>query len=379
MKYIHIVQFHLMSGGGVGSVLTDLCEAMAKQSGETYIISLFQRKGIDFQAERAWATEKGVNVLLMQEKPSDSSLKAFSTLRRTIKQLAKEEECCLFLHLKMGVLAGIISTLGIKNVKRLEVYHSGYMRYKLLAFFARPFIRHYISVSKEARQQLIEWFHINEKKIDVVYNGVDVDHIREIARVENSQNGEVEFLSVGRLSFEKGFKTPIQAYAELKESGTLLDSTYTMIGDGAQRQEAEDLAKGIVTFTGVIPRDSVYKHIGSCDIMVLPSLWEGNSILMLEVLSLGKPMVLTDIPSFREVLEFEPLEDNERCRLEWFGVVFRKEDVEACKEALRLAYDNLLNLRSNTDKIMSLGDKFSTKEQANRYFGIATSLYDSMK
>ena len=91
MKYIHIVQFHLMSGGGVGSVLTDLCEAMAKQSGETYIISLFQRKGIDFQAEQAWAKEKGINVLLMQEKQTDSSLTVFGNLRRTIKQLSKEE------------------------------------------------------------------------------------------------------------------------------------------------------------------------------------------------------------------------------------------------------------------------------------------------
>lgn len=371
MKYIHIVQFHLMSGGGVGSVLTDLCEAMAKQSTETYIFSLFQRKGIDFQAEQAWAKEKGVNVLLMQENETDSSWKVFSNLRRTIKQLAKEEECCLFLHLKMGVLAGIITTLGMKNVKRVEVYHSGYMGYKLLAFLARPFIRHYISVSKEAKQQLINWFHIKEEKIDVVYNGVDVEHIREIAHVENTKVGEVEFVSVGRLSFEKGFKTPIQAYAELKESGKLSGSTYTMIGDGAQRQEAEELAKSNVTFTGVIPRDTVYKRIGGCDIMVLPSLWEGNSILMLEVLSLGKPMVLTDIPSFREVLEFEPLKDNERCRLEWFGVVFRKEDVDACKEALCIAFDNLSSMKSNKDKILSLGDKFSTKEQAERYFEIA--------
>jgi glycosyltransferase involved in cell wall biosynthesis len=274
----------------------------------------------------------------------------------------------------MGVLAGIITTLGMKNVKRVEVYHSGYMRYKLLAFLARPFIRHYISVSKEAKLQLIEWFHIDERKIDVVYNGVDVEHIREIVHVENPKEGKVEFVSVGRLSFEKGFKTPIQAYAELKESGQLTGSTYTMIGDGAQRQVAEELAKGNVTFTGVIPRDSVYKRIAACDIMVLPSLWEGNSILMLEVLSLGKPMVLTDIPSFREVLEFEPLRDNERCRLEWFGVVFRKEDVDACKDAMCLAYDSISVLKSHTDKILLLGDKFSTKEQAERYLEIATNL-----
>ena len=51
MKYIHIVQFHLMSGGGVGSVITDVCEAMAKKSDGVYAISLFQRDGIDFGEE----------------------------------------------------------------------------------------------------------------------------------------------------------------------------------------------------------------------------------------------------------------------------------------------------------------------------------------
>ena len=373
MKYIHIVQFHLMSGGGVGSVLTDLCEAMSKQSGETYIISLFQRKGIDFKVEQAWAKEKGVNVLLMQEKATDSSWTVFRNLKRTIKQLSKEEDCCLFLHLKMGVLAGILATLGMKNVKRVEVYHSGYMGYKLLAFFARPFIRHYISVSKEAKQQLIEWFHIKERKIDVVYNGVDVEYIREVAKIEDKHNGQVDFLSVGRLSFEKGFKTPIQTYAELREAGLLTDSSYTMIGKGVQQEECEVLSNGYVKFTGVIPREEVYKQIGKSDVMILPSLWEGNSILMLEVLSLGKPMVVTDIPSFREVLEFEPLRDDEQCRLEWFGVVFRKEDLESCKKAICMAYENIASLKSNTNRILALGDKFSTKEQADKYFEIAAS------
>lgn len=374
MKYIHIVQFHLMSGGGVGSVLTDLCEAMAKQSGETYIISLFQRKGIDFKVEQAWAKEKGVNVLLMQEKATDSSWKVFRNLNRTIKQLSKDEECCLFLHLKMGVLAGIVATFGMKNVKRVEVYHSGYMGYKLLAFFARPFVQHYISVSKEAKQQLIDWFHINERKIDVVYNGVDVEYIREVAKINDKHNSQVDFLSVGRLSFEKGFKTPILTYAELREAGLLTDSSYTMIGKGVQQEECEVLSNGYVKFTGVIPREEVYKQIGKSDVMILPSLWEGNSILMLEVLSLGKPMVLTDIPSFREVLEFEPLLDNEQCRLEWFGVVFRKEDLESCKKALGLAFENISGLKSNTNRILALGDKFSTKEQADKYFEIAARL-----
>ena len=372
MYYIHVVQFHLMSGGGVGSVLTDLCEAMAKESDKIYIISLFRRDGIDFSKEQGWAAEKGIHVLLMQEKDSDSFIRVLSNLHKTIKILAKEDMCCLFLHLKMGVLMGILSTLGMKNVKRVEVYHSGYMGYKLQAFLSRPLINYYISVSREAKQQLINWFHIKENKIDVVYNGVNVELIRGIATTDIADNEMLRYLSVGRLSFEKGFKTPIQAFAELKEAGQLAHASYTMIGTGMQKEDCEGLSKGYVCFTGLIPREEVYKNIGTSDVMILPSLWEGNSILMLEVLSIGKPMIVTDIPSFREVLEFNPLKKDESWRTEWFGAVFRKEDLEACKQAMCEVYRNKGSLKSVTDRIKQLGDRFSTQGQAKEYIRIAS-------
>ncbi len=371
MKYIHIVQFHLMSGGGVGSVLTDLCEAMSKKSSEVYIISLNQREDIDINEQKAWADKHGIHVLLMQKDKKDSLYSICRNLRNNIKCLSKDDECCLFMHLKIGVLAGILSSLGMHNIKRVEVYHSGYMGYKLQAFVSRPFINHYISVSKEAKQQLIG-FHVKENKIDVVYNGVDVEHIREVAQLSLSENQDgLSFVSVGRLSFEKGFKTPIEAYASHRTASQMVDTTYTMIGTGVQREECEALAKGYVDFTGVIPREDVYKRIGQSDVMILPSLWEGNSILMLEVLSLGKPMIITNIPSFREVLEFKPLEDNETCRLEWFGCVFRKEDVGSCKKAMSVVYEHINELHENEDRIRELGDRFSTQEQANSYIRIA--------
>ena len=371
MKYIHILQSHQMSGGGVGSVITDLCEAMAHQSAEVYAISLFRREGIDFNIESEWAKKTGIHSLIMQDSDADSKIKALFKLRKTIKELAKNDRCCLFLHLKWGVLAGIISTLGIKNIKRVEVYHSGYMRYKLQAFLSKPFIDHYISVSKDAKRQLIDWFHVDEKKIDVVYNGVNVQYIRDLCRDYTKETPGFDFVSVGRLSFEKGFKTPIEAYSSLCRENKLNNTTYTMVGDGNQREECELLSKGYVSFTGLVERQKAYHFIADATVMVLPSLWEGNSILMLEALALGRPMVVTDIPAFREVLGFEPLSEEEDCRWEWFGAVFHKENVASCEAALMLAYQHQGDLASLSHKISELADQFSTDFQARRYFQIA--------
>lgn len=377
MKYIHIVQFHLMSGGGVGSVITDLCEAMSKESDQVYVISLFRRDGIDYEAEVEWARRHGITSKLMQDSPSSGPIKVLLNLRRTLKDLCKNDTCCLYMHLKWGVLAGVVSSLGLPNLKRVEVYHSGYLNYRVQAFCCKPFIHKYISVSKEAKNQLEQWFHIDPGKVEVAYNGVDIDHIQTMARYAINTNSKISFMSVGRLSFEKGFLTSIEAFASLSENGDLEGCSYTMIGHGVQLDEAKALGKGRVTFTGVIPRDSVYSYISGCDVMILPSWWEGNSILLLEVLCIGKALIVSDIPSFREVLNFEPLAEHETCRLEPFGVVFKAKDVRSCTDALLLIRDNVSNLSEMANNVHKLADTYSIVNQTSIYKRIAYQLFNN--
>ena len=376
MKYIHIDQNHKMSGGGVGSVITDLCEALAKETNEVYVFSLFRKSEDEQSKETAWAKEHGINIRLMQDNPNVGVLGIFRRLRKTLKELSMEDECCLFLHLKWGMLAGLVSSLGLKNIRRVEVYHSGYMNYKLQALVSKPFLHHYISVSKDAKQQLIDWFHVDEKKVTVAYNGVDLEHIRELGAHPVSLEGELNFMSVGRLSFEKGFIQSIEAFGELKEAGEMKGVTYTMIGDGPQMEESKEKSKGHVNFTGLIPRDSVYSNIAGCDVVILPSWWEGNSILLLEVLAIGKAMIVSDIPSFREVLHYTPLAENETFRLEPFGAVFRAKDVESCKAAIRKIADVRKNVQKMADYVGGMAETFSIKNQVKIYKSVAEKVFN---
>lgn len=375
MKYIHIDQFHNMSGGGVGSMITDLCESLAEESNEVYVITLFRKSYDELVKESEWAKKHGVHILLMQENHKMGILDIFMYLRKTLKELAMDNECCLYLHLKWGVLAGWVSSLGLKNIKRVEVYHSGYMNYKLQAFVSKPFIHHYISVSQEAKQQLINWFGVDGKKVTVAYNGVDIEYIRERGAHPVDLEGDLNFMSVGRLSFEKGFLQSIEAFSYMKEAGEFEGSTYTMIGNGPQMDESKEKSKGYVNFTGLIPRDSVYSYIAGCDVMVLPSWWEGNSILLLEVLAIGKAMIVSDIPSFREVLDYKPLAENEICRIEPFGAVFRAKDTESCKAAMRLIKDNKDKHGEMASFVFSLAETFSIMNQVKIYKNVAEKVF----
>lgn len=365
-----------MTGGGVGSVITDLCEAMAKSNANTYVISLARRQGFDYEKEIEWGKQHGINIMLIQKDPTMGTVAIFNRLRKTLKELAKDDECCLYLHLKWGMLAGLVSSLGLKNIRRVEVYHSGYMNYKLQAFVSRPFTHHYLSVSKEAKQQLIDWFGVNGRKVTVAYNGVDIEHIKELGAHPVELEGDLNFMSVGRLSFEKGFLQSIEAFGDMKEAGELEGATYTMIGHGPQMEESKEKAKGHVNFTGLIPRDSVYSNIAGCDVMVLPSWWEGNSILLLEVLAIGKAMIVSDIPSFREVLDYKPLADDETCRLEPFGAVSRAKDTESCKAAMRLIETNKEKLSEMASFVGGLADTFSIKNQVSIYKSVAEKVFE---
>ena len=365
-----------MSGGGVGSVITDLCVAMIKETNEVYVISLFKKSSDEQHREKVWAKEHGINIMLMQEDIKMGPIGVLNKLRKILKEIAKNDECCLYLHLKWGMLAGLVSSLGLKNIRRVEVYHSGYMNYKLQAFLSKPFMHHYLAVSKEAKQQLIDWFHIDERKVTVAYNGVDIEHIRELGAHPVSMDGNLNFMSVGRLSFEKGFLQSIEAFGEMKEAGELTGATYTMIGNGPEMEESKKKAMGHVIFTGLIPRDSVYSNIAGCDVMVLPSWWEGNSILLLEVLAIGKAMIVSDIPSFREVLDYKPLANEENCRLEPFGAVFRAKDAESCKAAMRLIEANKEKLGQMAGFVGSLADTFSIKNQVKIYKSVAEKVFE---
>lgn len=367
MKYIHIVQFHQLSGGGVGSVVKDLSEAMSKSGNAVYIISLFSNKNINYKQYFEWAELNNIKALYMHEHQRVNILQVLQKLRRTISELSRDEDCCLYLHLKWGVLAGVASTIGIKNIKRVEIYHSGYMRYKLQSFICKPYINSYIAVSQEAKTQLVSWFGIDKNKIKVIYNGVDIDHIRSIVITEHEFKKEVNFISVGRLSFEKGFLDSIRAYTILRKKGRLANSTYLMIGNGCQRTEAEELAEGYVDFLGLIPRDQVYLEISKADVVILPSLWEGNSIVLLEVLAIGRPIIVTDIPSFQEVLNFKSLSEDEDFRIEKFGVIYKKGDSKACERALCAVENSIEQLSSMAQYVYSLANQYSVNKQAELY------------
>jgi glycosyltransferase involved in cell wall biosynthesis len=120
----------------------------------------------------------------------------------------------------------------------------------------------------------------------------------------SERHRKLTLLCFGRLSTQKGIHHLLSAMALLEPS--LRDRCRLQLagaGELAAHLQSEVRRLGledVVDFLGF--RSDVEELVENADIVVLPSLWEGLSIALLEALAAGKPVVATAIPSNVEVV-----------------------------------------------------------------------------
>lgn len=128
-------------------------------------------------------------------------------------------------------------------------------------------------------------------RIELVANGVDLEAFTPDGLTAARQPGPL-VVQVGRLSQQKGQDRSIRALAACPSRSVRL----RLVGDGPDAAQLAALAAELevadrVEFVGSVdPRP----HLRAADIVVLPSRWEGLSLVLLEAMATGKPIVAAD-------------------------------------------------------------------------------------
>ncbi|MBJ7694917.1 hypothetical protein C6P08_07415 [Weissella confusa] len=137
-------------------------------------------------------------------------------------------------------------------------------------------------------------------------NLLDYDRILSLAN-ETAPNWvsdtRFKFVTVGRLSPEKNHKELLKAWQRLVvDNDNLL---LIIVGYGPLEAQLKKLATRLnisssVIFTGRMANP--YPAMKAADAFVFPSLWEGQGLSLLEAMILEKPVVVSDIPTSREIV-----------------------------------------------------------------------------
>jgi glycosyltransferase involved in cell wall biosynthesis len=113
--------------------------------------------------------------------------------------------------------------------------------------------------------------------------------------------------SIGRLRIEKGYDTFLEAAAKVIRQ-TNQSIKFMIVGTGELDEKLKIQAQSLnisdqVIFTG--PRTDIEFLLSGMDLFVSSSYWEGFSTAVLEAMAAGVPILATDIPGNRELIEPE--------------------------------------------------------------------------
>jgi len=111
-----------------------------------------------------------------------------------------------------------------------------------------------------------------------------------------------DFLYLGRLSEEKGIKTLVRAFMEMKQGHFGLK----IVGDGPIRADLERLAKGnpLIRFTGYLSGKELQDASRYALAIVVPSLcYENAPLAILEAMAYGKPVLGARIGGIPEMIQ----------------------------------------------------------------------------
>lgn len=138
----------------------------------------------------------------------------------------------------------------------------------------------------------------------IIPNGVEVERFRRGTPPPDTPAGRV-LLWVNRLDPQKGFGVAVEAFARLAADHD--DLQLVVAGDGRERGAVDRLDPGVrrrVHLLGTVPHDELPDRFASADVFVSPAVGqESFGMVLVEAMAAGVPVVATDIPGYRDVLE----------------------------------------------------------------------------
>ncbi|MGC8835004.1 MAG: glycosyltransferase, partial [Armatimonadota bacterium] len=151
---------------------------------------------------------------------------------------------------------------------------------------------------------------VRMQRLRIIPNGIQVPipkHSREDVRsaLGIAPNAPVAIV-VARLMEDKGVAGAIKAHTVLRQRAP--NAVLLIAGDGPDRDALELMAEELgvessVRFLGY--RDDVPDLLAASDVCIIPSVFEGQSLVALEAMALGIPVVATSVGGLAEVVQHD--------------------------------------------------------------------------
>jgi len=255
-------------------------------------------------------SDKGFKLQTLARKSSGLDFDIVKQLRAFVKE---NDINILHCHQYTPYIYGLFASFGTK-AKVIFTEHGRFYpdSYKWKRMLLNPlfslFTHKITAISKATAEALIKFENFPRKKVQVIYNGINVDTENfkndGILRKELSIPNDAKVLgTISRLDPIKNQTMMIEAFSKVLKvhPNTIL----LIVGDGPEGNKLKKLCQTLniqdkVIFTGFKLNPQHYFNI--IDIFLLSSLSEGTSMTLLEAMAFKKPAVVTNVGGNPEIV-----------------------------------------------------------------------------
>lgn len=182
---------------------------------------------------------------------------------------------------------------------------------------------HVISVNEEH----IGLLKGSQSNVSCIPNGVDLGRFDVD---EPTVDGRIVFL--GRLAPKKRVSDLIRAFDHIATDYP--DAELVVVGEGPLGEELKGLAADLgvadrVTFTGRVAEEEIPGYYASAELFVLPSVWEGHPLTLLEAWAASRPVIASNVEGIAEFVDHGET-----------GYLVESRNPTALADALRYAFDH---------------------------------------
>jgi glycosyltransferase involved in cell wall biosynthesis len=354
MKILHITKKYLPIVGGDAFVVNNLKKQQVKLGQEVHVVTSncdeidggdilkFGLKEHPFNLDRI-TPQRIVSLLLL-------SFWGLKNLRKLSPDIIHSHSADL------GFFISIVARIhGVPVINTCHGISFNHEQYSFLKRFAEMFFLKYANFNKIIAVDMRGLYALNAADIkNAVYvpNGIDLSGFQNRKERDNTKT---KFLFVGRLERQKGVIYLIKTAEILKNKN---DFEIIIVGEGSEAdylmKTTRELGLGdIVRFEGKVSEQMLIEYYLGCDAFILPSLWEGMPLTVLEAAAAEMPIIASDVGGISSLFTHEES-----------ALIIKPEDVDALASAmLKLMEDEEIRekLGSNARK---LAEKFSWENTA---------------
>ena len=351
MKIIQIMPEFGLAGAEI--MCENLTYELIKLGHHVIVVSLY-----DYHSVITERLEKaGIDVRYLGKKPGLD----FSMIKK-IKKILKESKAdvihthryCAQYAVPAAIMAGVKQR--VHTVHSIAKEENGRLARKLNNIFFKKNIVVPVALSANIQKTIIDEYTLDIEKVPIVFNGIDLNRCN--VKQDYKSVGKFKIIHVGRFQDVKNHKGLIEAFKIFNQKYP--NSELHLIGEGENKKQIEELvfAKKIsnsVIFHGL--QSNVHQFLSIMDVFVLPSVYEGIPMTLIEAMGTGMPIVATAVGGVPDML------DENSAQLV-------PVEVEKIAAAFEKYYLNQELRKYNGENALKAATRFSAETMAKKYIKI---------